>query len=200
MTAYPTYARLLHEVRDTVPDPAASALIHVLERHQPISHRVHRRHCGPCQQVWPCLETVGVAEHLDVSLADLKPAPSAPPENARKLLITSGKHPGEYILEYKVTGEAWYADALREESRNEINVVAAHPEGGCAWEFTISQYDLSGEAVRVSVFDDAFDAFTMLDDFFAALAAEAPSTLQHVRHILDRIGASDSTERFRGSR
>jgi hypothetical protein len=104
--------------------------------------------------------------------------------------------PEDTHLAYIVSHEAWYARALPD-SRPEINVMAAATGGGVAWEFTVEEVDLGshGPAIRVKVFDDAFEAFAQIPEFFAALAAGQAGTLGDLREILDSMGAADETQR-----
>lgn len=105
--------------------------------------------------------------------------------------------PDDCFFAYYVAGEAWYANRI-DVDRAEIMVSAAAHGGGCVWEFGVRVHDLGQHhptAIRVEVFDDAFDAFTQARPFFDALAAEKPTTLGEVRAILDRLGARDTTPR-----
>lgn len=99
-------------------------------------------------------------------------------------------------LAYIISHEAWYArypDIVR---NPDINIMAAHKDGGVAWEFTVEEIELGGRPViRVKVFDDAFAAFTQIPEFFTRLATGATTTLDDVRELLDCMGAADETKR-----
>jgi len=108
--------------------------------------------------------------------------------------------PDDCRFAYIVNQEAWYSKVLTDEPK-EIMVMAAADDGGVAWEFGVEERVLGGETVvQLHPFNDAFDAFAQIPDFFAALAEEKPSTLDGVRGILDRLGAVDRTERTRANR
>lgn len=98
--------------------------------------------------------------------------------------------PDDCFFAYVISHEAWYANVVK---GREINIQAASREGGVAWEFVAEEVDLGEKsAVRVCVFDDAFDAFTQIPEFFAALVERKPTTL---REVADGLGAKDVTER-----
>lgn len=99
-------------------------------------------------------------------------------------------------LSYIVWHETWYADASRIPGDHpHLMVSAAADEGGCAWEFQIDGYDLSGPVTRVKMFMDSYAAFAQMPEFFAALEAQRPVTLDGVRAILHSLGAVDETAR-----
>ncbi len=99
-----------------------------------------------------------------------------------------------YQLTYIATHEAYYA---RDDQERTLNVVKAADAGGCAWEFNIVDHSerLDTAAVRVEIFDDAWQAFAEIPDLFAALAEIGESSLDEVRQILDQLGFTDATER-----
>ncbi len=99
-----------------------------------------------------------------------------------------------YQLTYTVYQEAWYAQPGQ---RPELVVTKATKEGGCAWEFTIEDYTekLNHPAIRVQIFDDAWQAFAEIPELFAELARNGRSTLADVQGILDGLGFVDATER-----
>lgn len=109
--------------------------------------------------------------------------------------------PEDCTLTYIISNEAWYTQAAE---RAGLWVHASADGGGVAWEFGVEEFDLNGPTVQVKLFSDAFAAFTQIPEFFAALAElhdtehgnRAPNvTLGDVRRILDRLGATDRTER-----
>ena len=103
-----------------------------------------------------------------------------------------------YRLEYIVRDETWYAGADRRlDDRPALTVVKSADGGGCDWEFQIKDYtaELREPAIQAQVFHDAFAAYTEIAPFFAALAAERPSSLAEVQGILDRLGFADGTQR-----
>jgi len=112
--------------------------------------------------------------------------------------MTSSALPEDTHLAYTITHEAWYARSLPDD-RREINIAASAEGsgGGVAWEFTVEEVNLGshGPEIRVKVLDDAFAAFTQIPQFFAALEAENVKGLDEVRHLLDKMGATDETER-----
>jgi hypothetical protein len=91
--------------------------------------------------------------------------------------------------------EAWYASVLK--GAREINIMAESVGGGCAWEFKIELRDDLGDktAYRLSVFDDAFVAFVQIPEFFELLGESRPVTERGIIHLLERVGAVDSTDR-----
>jgi hypothetical protein len=97
-------------------------------------------------------------------------------------------------LTYIVSAEAYYKSVT---DRPEIWVAASAGGGGSHWSVTVEQYRFGkGQpSARVCVFQDAFQAFTQVPEFFAALAASAACTLDDVRAVLDSIGAADETPR-----
>lgn len=108
--------------------------------------------------------------------------------------LPEGTHPI-----YTLVHEAWYARAQSPsgtETGREIVVTAATAEDGCVWEFMITEHDLRGPALRVGVFDDAWDAFTQMPELFTALAELGPRvTLDQVVALLNRLGFTDRTPR-----
>lgn len=106
--------------------------------------------------------------------------------------------PGGGRLAYTVTRDAWYWQAMSDSHSPDIVIEAQVCDGddATAWEFIIASEVLDGEnALKINVFDEAFDAFVEIPDFFAALATEKPQTLEEVVALLDRVGAEDITER-----
>jgi len=106
--------------------------------------------------------------------------------------------PDDTHLAYVVSHEAWYGESHI--VRRPQIIIAASAEGsggGVRWEFTVEEVDLAsdGKPIRVRVFDDAFAAFSEIPEFFAALHGEGVSTLDHVRTVLDSLGAVDETAR-----
>lgn len=105
-------------------------------------------------------------------------------------------------LNYIITHEAWYWMPDRQHRRcvrvGSDDVVG----GGCAWEFMIEEhvFSPSQSALRVGLFDDAWQAFDQVPELFAALAADRPQTFDALRIVLDRIGAHDATEREQPAR
>jgi hypothetical protein len=97
-------------------------------------------------------------------------------------------------LTYTVMHEAWFKSVL--DGERYLMVHASARGGGCHWEFQVVEGEISPHpSTRVKIFDDAYAAFTQIPEFFAALTAEAPGTLDGVRAILDRLGAVDETQR-----
>lgn len=103
--------------------------------------------------------------------------------------------PDDCFFAYTVMHEAFYASVLN--GKREISVSASAHEGGCLWEFMVEEVDLGGHPnVKVNIFDDAFDAFAQIPEFFARLTTERPTDLKQVARILDDLGARDTTERI----
>lgn len=107
--------------------------------------------------------------------------------------------PADTHLAYIVWQEAWYSQpgsgVPYEKPYLMVMASAKGTGGGVAWEFPIEEDDLGGPVTRVLMFDDAYDAFVQMPEFFAALVEEKPKTLDAVRTILDRFGAVDETDR-----
>jgi hypothetical protein len=88
---------------------------------------------------------------------------------------------------------AWYASGVREQM---IGISAsAGPGSGGAWGFEVAEVDLGehGTALQVRVFEDAFDAFTQVPEFFSELALVPDLTLDGVIFLLRELGAADET-------
>jgi hypothetical protein len=68
---------------------------------------------------------------------------------------------------------------------------------GVRWEIHVHRIDGTGPepSVRLEVHTEEFRAYTEAPELFAALAAEAPRTLEAVRLLLDRLGVADDTPR-----
>lgn len=107
------------------------------------------------------------------------------------------KLPKDTRLAYIVTHEAWYWDALRKSGGWEhpnLMVQASAKDGGVAWEFAVEETKIGH--VRVAMFDDSWQAFDQMPEFFYALAELGENaTLDQVRKALDLLGAVDETER-----
>jgi hypothetical protein len=100
--------------------------------------------------------------------------------------------PGGSRLTYFDYRKAWFGSSERT-----IGIAAAVSEagGGDAWNFEVAEVNLGqyGTALQVRVFDDGFAAFAELPEFFAALAAGGPETLDGVVVLLEDLGAADRT-------
>ena len=110
--------------------------------------------------------------------------------------------PPDTRFAYAVTHEAWYCTAIRTHDRQSVLIQAAADGGGVAWEFIVEQVEHfqidnlgCGPALRLKMFDDAWDAFVQVPEFFSALQAKRPQHLTALREILDEIGAVDITAR-----
>lgn len=100
-------------------------------------------------------------------------------------------------LAYIVTHEAYHAKVAVQTDPPYLMVMASAGGGAVAWEFAVTDYTsrIGKPTVRLLIFDDAFDAFAQLPEFFCALASSRPESLDEVREILDGLGAVDETER-----
>jgi len=107
--------------------------------------------------------------------------------------------PKDCRLAYVVSHEAWYWDVSRSPGdKPHLNVQAAAYEGGVAWEFEVSEYHLGGKpCTHIEMFDDAYEAFAQIPEFFVLMREHQPGTLREVRGILDGLGAEDVTKRTR---
>lgn len=107
------------------------------------------------------------------------------------------KLPDDCYLSYILPHEAYYWSTARlsEKDRHSVNVVAAARSGGCAWEFTVVEYHLSGITLHLEMFSDSWDALAQIPEFFSALASGEITTLADVRGLLDGLGAVDETKR-----
>lgn len=95
-------------------------------------------------------------------------------------------------LTYTVYADAWYA---LPEHEPYVGVQASAKDGGAAWEFVFTEpRNLGCEAIRLGIFEDAFDAFVQVPELFIALAGQRPTTLTALRGLLDEIGARNVTE------
>ena len=105
------------------------------------------------------------------------------------------------INAYIVNGEAWYTHAVPPEARTEgIMIQRACRDGGVAWEFRITEHDLSGATLKLSMFGDSWQAFADVPELFVALREQQPCTLTELRAVLNGLGFYDLTERTRGLR
>lgn len=106
---------------------------------------------------------------------------------------------------FTVSHEAWYWTVTPHLPKT-VASISVHNEAlaedgehdGVEWEFAIDWIDLGDQhpAVKVSVFDDAFAAFTEEADFFAALPfTERPVTPATVTRLLTNYGFVDVTHR-----
>lgn len=97
-------------------------------------------------------------------------------------------------LAYIVGREAWYHDT--DPGREPyVRVGADHSEGGCEWEFMVTEHPFNGGCIRVEMFSDAFAAMVQVPEFFRGLVERKPTSLEALRLLLDDIGARDTTER-----
>ena len=106
--------------------------------------------------------------------------------------------PDDTHLAYIVSHEAWYArtPGVVDGPSVSVSASAEGSGGGVAWEFVTEEIVLSGKPViRVKIFDDAFDAFAQIPQFFTTLAKEGIGSLSAVRDLLDEMGAVDETDR-----
>jgi hypothetical protein len=106
------------------------------------------------------------------------------------------KLPDDHFLAYVVPHEAWYR-AVTLNDPPSIQVMAASSHGGVAWEFIIEKQDInpSWPALRLQMFDEAWDAFGQVPELFTALELRRPRSLPALRAMLDELGARDITER-----
>jgi hypothetical protein len=103
--------------------------------------------------------------------------------------------PKDCELTYIVSREAWYHNP---DSKPYVSVHATSPKirGGVEWEFRVVEYQFDdGPSICLEIFDDAFDAFTQIPEFFQRLVERCPLSLAGLRELLDAIGARDCTER-----
>lgn len=102
-------------------------------------------------------------------------------------------------LAYIVSHEAWYWSAARtpgEKPHLNVQASARGSGGGVAWEFDVSEHELGGKpCTRIEMFDDAYEAFAQIPEFFVLMREHQPGTLREVRGILDGLGAVDETQR-----
>ncbi|HCT78572.1 MAG TPA: hypothetical protein DGT23_18725 [Micromonosporaceae bacterium] len=97
-------------------------------------------------------------------------------------------------------GEQWVvAPNSRPHGNNAfIEIRASNRERLLPWEFDVVEDDLGGEtALRIHMYDDAWQAFTQIPDLFAAFAALAANdtemSLGDVIELLKSLGAVDET-------
>lgn len=109
---------------------------------------------------------------------------------------------GSYLAYIVCHETGWWSQVdqrnLPDDGRPSVDVFAAMPGGGCRWEFAITEFELDRPALRLEIFDEGWEAFTLMAPFFAGLAARgyrAGWTLAQVRELLDSLGAVDQTER-----
>lgn len=115
-------------------------------------------------------------------------------------MTTPRKIRGDATLTYTVNGEAWYAKSLSADDRASLDIGADTEPGAGYWEFIVTELDLGGWGIRLTIHGENFDAFADIPEFFEALRVEEPTRLAGVRAILNRLGAVDVTARVRGQR
>jgi hypothetical protein len=123
---------------------------------------------------------------------------------ATTITMPAGTH-----LAYTIYHETyWWHGLLRNAGRHllpndgqpcvQISASAKGQGGGCDWEFSVVEIDLGHrKALRLGIFDEGWEAFTLMAPFFAGLASGEYPTLGDVRELLDSLGAVDETERER---
>lgn len=99
---------------------------------------------------------------------------------------------------YYVGHESWWYTTLQQSGPRdglvpEVMVSMRHRDGGMKWEFGVEQ--VPGIGLRVTVLDDAWEAFAAVPAVFAALAAGKVGDLAQFVAVLDGLGFRDSTER-----
>lgn len=104
-------------------------------------------------------------------------------------------------LVYTLGHKAWYAQANGLTSP-ELTVTAAMGDGGCAWEFMVREHDLGRDErpIRIDVFDDSFEAYAQIPEFFIAVGVLRPTGIAQVVDILSAFGAVDETPYVRPDR
>ncbi len=107
---------------------------------------------------------------------------------------TPARQIGDRTWTYIIQHETWYAPF--KDDPPTIGVHATDDDGSAKWEFQLSEHDYNGSCIQLSLFSDAYAAFGDIPEFFEALRDEKPASLAHVRAILDRLGAHDTTERI----
>jgi len=106
--------------------------------------------------------------------------------------------PEDCTLAYIIGHESRYW--MHEQPRPRyVRVGADSIRGGCAWEFMIEEHVFTSResALRVCLFDDAWEAFHQVPELFAALTDDRPRNFAQLSAVLDRIGAHDITPRDR---
>lgn len=110
--------------------------------------------------------------------------------------------PDGYVLGYHVTREAWYAQTSIPGDHNVLTVGLFNPSGGEKWSFAIDNEPLGtggigGGALRVGVFDDAWQAFAAIPEVFVALGERLGNgaLVEEVTELLDEFGFEDLTKR-----
>lgn len=115
--------------------------------------------------------------------------------------MTTPKHelPGGGFLAYTVAAESYYWRHMNRMTEPNIGISASHDGrgGGVDWEFSVADHTerLGQQALRVEIFDDAWQAFAELPEIFTAMGAGEIKTLDDLRALLDRLGAVDQTTR-----
>lgn len=104
-----------------------------------------------------------------------------------------------YIYTYIIGTEAWYYQPLAAHCDN-IMIGKDHVDGGCAWEFAVTEHDLGGPTLRTEMFGDSWDAFRDVPELFEALRTRVPRTFAELVTILDELGFVDVTPRVRSER
>lgn len=122
------------------------------------------------------------------------PGPTASPATSAAPPVCSA--PEGYRLSYVLTGEAWYSRPPLTGipgDRNVLMISMDNLDGGCRWEFAI---DDEPGGLRLGVYDDAWQAFAAVPEFFTALTALGRGALvEEVVEILDALGFTDTTPR-----
>lgn len=96
---------------------------------------------------------------------------------------------------YVNDSESWYSKVEGVPLGNPgVYVSARRDSGGSKWEF-FARVAGFGRGISLTIYDDAFTAFTDIPGFFAGLSANPPETLAALVFLLDHMGAQDVTER-----
>jgi hypothetical protein len=104
--------------------------------------------------------------------------------------------PCDYLLTYVYGPESWLR-RLPGMAGTIIIAMVPTDRRGVRWEIAIHRDDDTGPepSVRLEMYAEEFRAYAEVPELFAALAAEAPRTLEAVRLMLDRLGVVDDTPR-----
>jgi hypothetical protein len=105
--------------------------------------------------------------------------------------------PEDCELTYIVCHED-HLHTLTQRDKPAIYVAAVHQEGDHVWEFDVEEHNSPFEQhLQLQIFDDSWDAFEQIPEFFTALRTACPCTLIELRKVLDGLGARDATPRTR---
>lgn len=128
-------------------------------------------------------------------MPEKSPWPTHKPEDKPTMAFTV---PEGYVLGYHVTREAWYAQHAAIPGDYNVMMIGLYGvTGGCRWEFAVDREPLEFGTLRIGVYDEAWQAFGIIPEVFAALGENLGrgALVEEVTELLDGFGFQDLTPR-----